>query len=77
MWLNKTTNFFLRVIMRKLIQGWFLHACFKNTNCFVVSKNTDFFVLMVFTFASCSMKIDHGKYINSEKVVKYLGHDLT
>ena len=43
----------------------------------MVSKNTDLFVLMVFAFASCSMKIDHGKYINNENVVKYLGYDLT
>ena len=59
-----------------------LHGCLKNTNCVVVSKDTDVFVLMVFAFASknikrsWSMNIDQNKYTNIGKVVKYLGKDL-
>ena len=59
-----------------------LHGCLKNTNCVVVSKDTDVFVLMVFAFASknikrsWSMDIDQNKYTNIGKVVKYLGKDL-
>ena len=42
----------------------------------LVSKGTDGFVLMVVAFASYSMKIDHNKYINIEKVLEYLAKDL-
>ena len=31
---------------------------------------------MVVAFASCSMKMDHNKYINIEKVLEYLAKDL-
>lgn len=31
---------------------------------------------MVVAFASYSMKIDHNKYINIEKVLEYLAKDL-
>ena len=59
-----------------------LQACQKNTNCVVVSKDTDVFVLLVFAFAakdikySWAMKIDHNKYINIQKVVQYLGKEI-
>ena len=41
------------------------NVCLKDTNCVVVSKDTDVFVLIVFAFA------------NIGKVVKYLGSNLS
>ena len=33
-----------------------LHACLKHTNCVVVSKDTDVFILMIFSFAFKNVK---------------------
>ena len=80
-WLNKVTNICLHVIMRKLMQGRTCTLTLKIQTVLWFQK-TVVFVLMVFVFAleniksSWSVKIDHNKYINIGKVVKYLGNDL-
>ncbi len=60
-----------------------LHACLEDTNVVIVAKDTDVFILMVYAYcmerpkAKWYMKIDHDRFIDIEKVVKFLGDTVS
>ena len=60
-----------------------LHAAASNTDCMVVSKDTDVFLLLIYAFYKCKsqktwyMKYDNDKYVDIGKVFVYLGINMT
>ena len=60
-----------------------LHAAVSNTDCMIVSNDTDVFLFLIYAFYKCKsqktwyMKYDNDKYVDIGKVFVYLGINMT
>ena len=58
-----------------------LHAAMTDSPAVIIAKDTDVLILLIYAMSKLStqrwyMKIDHEKYVNVDRLVKYYGTDL-